>query len=176
MGPTTKQLQEKRQSGESCVVPADPTSSNTCSTTTADQSAGPEGPRDRKNELIEQPVIWCLSAPPSQRATPGPIRSPRTKPAAAVTAHVNAEPTSVLQKEPSSPTSSRPGQGLARRGVSTSVERSIWSASNLIWRAYRVPKARLSRELDRGADWVGTAGIPNQLSLFLGAKDLKNQA
>ncbi|CAM9455538.1 unnamed protein product [Ascophyllum nodosum] len=82
----------------------------------------------------------------------------------------------VLQKEPSSPTSSRPGQGLARRGVSTSVERSIWSASNLIWRAYRVPKPRLSRELDRGADWVGTAGIPNQLSLFLGAKDLKNQA
>lgn len=72
----------------------------------------------------------------------------------------------------------------AKQGVSTeasdghqsSAERNIWSAFNPIWSSFRVRKPRLPKESDIKANWAGTAGIPDELSLFLGLNNPVNRA
>eukprot|EP00752_Nemacystus_decipiens_P018232 g16360.t1 len=60
-------------------------------------------------------------------------------------------------------------------GCQSSAERNIWSVFNPIWNIFVVNKARLPSRRDRGADWAGTAGRPEELHTFLGTKNPVNR-
>lgn len=60
-------------------------------------------------------------------------------------------------------------------GCQSSAERNIWSVFNPMWNIFVVPKPRLPKPSDRGADWAGTVGRPDELNGFFGLKNPINR-
>lgn len=60
-------------------------------------------------------------------------------------------------------------------GCQSSAERNIWSVFNPMWSIFLVSKPRLPKPSDRGADWAGTVGRPDELNGFFGLKNPINR-